>query len=422
MRTRPSVYRRLCLAAVLVTVGASPTLAQTAEGGAAPPLVLRGVHVLQGPDLEPRRDVDIVIVEGLIEEIGPGASVPTGARVMDFAGYWVVPGLIDAHSHLNTLDAAQRALESGVTTVRTAGVGGFADVAIRDAVRAGHLAGPDILATGVYVTPDIGDGALSDQRLNRFLADSVNTEEELRALVAVNADHGVDWIKTRSTERAGLPQTDPREQVYTESELRAVVDAAARQGLFVAAHAHGDEGIVAAVRAGVKSIEHGTYASDATLQLMQDQGTWLVPTLSSVLSFGQPGDYADPALFLRGQHLAPRRVDMVRRAHAMGIPIVVGVDTDYGPGSTARVARAVTFAVEELDFDPVYALQGATSRAALLLGVADRAGHLAPGMDADLILLDANPLERIRALQDPLAILSNGWVVTNRLPFKAIRD
>jgi imidazolonepropionase-like amidohydrolase len=292
---------------------------------------------------------------------------------------------------------------------------------MRDAVRQGLLPGPDILATGVYVTPDIEDGALADPRLYRFLAEPVDTEEELRALVAVNAEHGADWIKTRGTERAGRPETDPREQVYTEAELRAVVEEAARHGLSVAAHAHGDEGIVAAVRAGVKSIEHSTYASDATLQLMKDRGTWLVPTLSSVLSFGQPGDYADPALFLRGQHLAPRRVDMVRRAHRLGIPIVVGVDTDYGPGSTARVSRAVTFQVEELGFDPVYALQGATSRAAELLGVADRTGSVSEGMEADLILIDSNPLERIRALQDPLAIISNGHLVTNRLPFEAVR-
>ena len=412
----------LTIASALALLVAPDLSAQSPEGGAAPPVVLQGVNVLEGPGLQPRLGVDVVIVDGRVAEIGSGASGPTGARILDFSGYWIVPGLIDAHSHLNTLDAARRALESGVTTVRTAGVGGFADVAIRDAVRAGRLAGPDILATGVYVTPDIGDGALSDPRLNRFLADRVDTEEELRALVAVNADHGVDWIKTRGTERAGRPETDPREQVYTESELRAVVEEAARHGLSVAAHAHGDEGIVAAVRAGVKSIEHGTYASEATLQLMKERGTWLVPTLSSVLSFGQPGDYADPALFLRGQHLAPRRVDMVRRAHALGIPIVVGVDTEYGPGSTARVARAVTFQVEELDFDPLYALQGATSRAAELLGVEDRAGHLSVGMDADMIVIDSNPLERIRALQDPLAILSNGWIVTNRLPFEAVRD
>lgn len=420
---RPGPVHRLGLRllVLLTTLGSGELAGQSAEGGPAPPLVLRGVNVLEGGSLEPRQDVDVVVVDGRIQAMGAAVSAPPGARELDVPGYWIVPGLVDAHSHLNTLDAARRALESGVTTVRTAGVGGFADVAIRDAVRAGRLAGPDILATGVYVTPDIGDGALADPRLEPFLADSVNTEAELRALVAVNADRGADWIKTRSTERAGLPETDPREQVYTEAELRAVVQEAARHGLFVAAHAHGDEGIEAAVRAGVKSIEHGTYASEATLQLMRDRGTWLVPTLSSVLSFGQPGDYANPALFLRGQHLAPRRVAMVARAHELGIPIVVGVDTDYGPGSTARVARAVTFQVEELGFDPVYALQGATSRAADLLGVADRTGQLAVGMEADFLVLDSNPLERVRALQDPLAIVSNGWVVTYRLPFEAVR-
>ena len=405
----------VCLAALL-----SGGALQPAPADAQAPLVLRGVNVLDGPSLEARRNVSVVVVGGRIQRIGPpDLPAPAGARELDLSGYWAVPGLVDAHSHMNTLDAARRALESGVTTVRTAGVDGFADVAIRDAVKAGLLPGPDILAAGIYVTPDIGDGALAHPSLYRFLADSVDTEEELRALVAVNADHGVDWIKTRGTERAGLPETDPREQVYTESELRAVVEEAARNGLLVAAHAHGDEGIVAAVRAGVKSVEHGTYASDATLRLMKERGTWLVPTLSSVLSFGQPGDYADPRLYLRGQHLAPRRVGMVRRAHSMGIPIVVGVDTDYGPGSTARVSRAVTFMVEELGFDPVYALQGATSRAAELLGVADRTGTVSEGLEADLLIIDSNPLERIRALQDPLAIISNGHLVTNRLPFHA---
>lgn len=383
------------------------------------PLLLHGVSVVDGVSAEVAEGVSVLVEEGRIRSMGPRGEVPTraGATEMELEGYWLVPGLLDAHSHLNTLAAARRALESGVTTIRTAGVGGFADVALREAVRAGRLPGPDILATGIYVTPEIGDGALADPRLQRFLRDSVDTPEELRRLVAVNADHGVDWIKTRGTERAGTPTTDPREQVYSEAELRAVVEEAEAHGLRVAAHAHGEEGIVAAVRAGVASIEHGTYASDATLRLMRDRGTWLVPTLSSVLSFGQAGDYADPRLFLRGQHLAPRRVDMVRRAHELGIPIVVGVDTSYGPESTARVSRAVAFMVEELGFDPLYALQAATSRSAELLGVDDRTGRIAQGMEADLLILDSNPLERIRALQDPLVIVSNGHVVLNRLPF-----
>jgi len=107
----------------------------------------------------------------------------------------------------------------------------------------------------------------------------------------------------------------------------------------------------------------------------------------------------------------------VARAHERGIPIVVGVDSSYGPESTARVSRAVTFMVEELAFDPLYALQAATSRSAELLGVADRVGLVEAGMDADLLVLDSNPLERVRSLQDPLVIVSNGHLVLNRLPF-----
>jgi imidazolonepropionase-like amidohydrolase len=378
------------------------------------------VNVLDPSSAEARRNVSVVLEEGRIAAVGARTALdlPAGARELELDGYWLVPGLLDAHSHLNTLEAARRALESGVTTIRTAGVGGYADVALRDAVRNGWLPGPEILATGVYVTPEIGDGALADPRLAPFLAGPVDTPEELRHLVAVNADRGADWIKTRATERAGTPSTDPREQVYTEDELRAVVEEAAAHGLRVAAHAHGDEGIAAAVRAGVASIEHGTYASEATLRLVRDRGTWLVPTLSSVLSFGQAGDYADPRLFLRGQHLAPRRVEMVRRAHELGIPIVVGVDTSYGAESTARVSRAVTFMVEELGFDPLYALQAATTRSARLLGVADRTGRVAEGFEADLLLLDSNPLDRVRALQDPLIIVSDGHLVLNRLPFR----
>ena len=101
----------------------------------------------------------------------------------------------------------------------------------------------------------------------------------------------------------------------------------------------------------------------------------------------------------------------------LGVPIVVGVDTSYGPESTARVSRAVTFMVEELDFEPLYALQAATSRSAELLGVADRTGSMREGFEGDILVIDSNPLERVRALQDPLVIISNGHVVSNRLPF-----
>lgn len=223
----PRARRFPSLIAILVALVALPGPVDAQERPpAAPDLLLHGVSVVDGVQAEPRVDVSILVRDGRIEAIGPRATVqaPAGATQLELEGYWVVPGLLDAHSHLNTLDAARRALESGVTTIRTAGVGGYADVALRDAVRGGWLAGPDILATGVYVTPAIGDGALADQRLRPFLADSVDTAEELRRLVAVNADRGVDWIKTRATERAGTPSTDPREQGYTEQELGSEAD------------------------------------------------------------------------------------------------------------------------------------------------------------------------------------------------------
>ncbi len=409
---RPMVRTTLAAACALLLFGGGAS----AQQDATEPTYLLGANVLNGIDPEPIREATVVVVDGRIERVEAGRSaVPAGARAYDLSGLWIVPGLTDAHSHVNTLEGVQRALESGVTLIRTAGVGGYADVAIRDLVRAGTLPGPDILATGVYVTPDIGDAVLADPDLYP-LAGGVRTPEELRLLVRTNLKHGVDWMKTRGTERAGLPETDPREQVYSEEQLRIVVEEAALAGVSIHAHAHGDEGIRAAVLAGVKSIEHGTYATEETLQLMRERGTFLVPTLSSISSFGQSGDYADPRLFLRGLHMAPRRREAVRRANELGIPIVTGADTSYGPESFARISREVGFLVDQ-GVSTWDALRGATSLAAELLGVADRTGSIRPGLEADLLVIDRNPIEDVRALQDALMVMSNGHVVVNRLPF-----
>lgn len=390
-------------------------LAAAGAAAQAAPIYLVNGNVLDGLDPNPVRGATVVIREGRLASIGEAGPPPAGATVIDLEGRWVVPGLMDAHSHVNTLAGVRRALESGVTTIRTAGVGGYADVAMRDLVRSGRLPGPDIVPTGVYVTPDIGDAVLADPTLHPLL-NGVRSTDALRRLVGVNADHGVEWMKTRGTERAGLPETDPREQVYSESELRVIVEAAAERGIPIMAHAHGDEGIRAAVLAGVRSIEHGTYASEETLRLMQVRGTYLIPTLSSISSFGQAGDYQDPRLFLRGLHMAPRRREAVRRAYELGIPIVAGVDTSYGQDSYARVSREVEFLVEQ-GVNPHDGLRAATSLAAELFGIADRTGSIRPGLEADLLVVDRNPLEHVRSLQDALIVVSNGHIVVNRLPF-----
>jgi imidazolonepropionase-like amidohydrolase len=323
---------------------------------------------------------------------------------------------MDAHTHLDNLAAANRALATGVTTVRSASVPAYQDVALRELVRDGHVAGPEMLAAGVFVTPDLGETALADARLGSLMT-GVRTLEQLRQLVGINLDRGVDWIKTRGTERAGRPDTDPRQQVYTEAELRAVVEAAATRGVPVEAHAHGDEGAYAAVKAGVRSIEHGTYLSDSTLRLMKDMGTYLVPTFSTLYDLFEPGgDYDDPVTRARAMHMIPRARETIQRAHALGVKLVTGADVGYGPGSITRVAHEV-LRFTELGLTPLEALQAATITAAGMFRIENRTGRLAVGLEAYLTAVEGNPLENPVTLQDPLLVISNGRVALNRLVF-----
>ena len=399
-----------------LTAAAIITSALAAQGTPGTTIAITHANVVDGVAAAPLRDATIVISGGRIVSIRAGGPAPAGAQVIDLAGRWVAPGMIDAHTHIATLANARRALFSGVTTVRSASVPAYQDVEMREMARAGQIVSPDFLATGVFVTPNLGETILADARLGA-LAGGVNTAAELRALVRVNLDHGVDWIKTRGTERAGLPDTDPRKQVYDEAQLRVIVEEAATRGIPVMAHAHGDEGAYAAVAAGVRSIEHGTYLSDSTLRLMKQKGTWLVPTLSTMVDLTQPGgDYDDPVLQLRGQHMRPRLEDTIRRAHALGIPLATGADTDYGPEGVTRIAHEV-MRFHDLGLSTVESLASATSGAAELLGIGSRTGRVAAGLEADLIVLDGNPLDDPAWLQDVLIVITNGRVVLNRLPF-----
>jgi len=360
-------------------------------------------------------DATIVLRDGKIASIGPGPA-PAGAEVIDLEGRYVLPGLFDAHTHLDDLDRARRALQSGVTTARSASVGSYRDVVIGLMSKAGYIAGPDYLGAGVFVTPYIEDAVLASPSLMR-LPVPLQSEEDLRALVRINVENGARVIKTRGTERAGRPDTDPREQVYTEAQLRAVVEEATRLGVFVLCHAHGDEGARAAVKAGVRSIEHGTYLSDGTLRLMKERGTYFVPTYTTMIDLLEPGgDYDDPVVKFRGLHMLPRIEDTFRRARALGIPIVTGADSSYGPESISRVSTEIVNYVK-LGMSPLEAIQSGTVRAAELFGLEKETGALEPGLEADLIVIEKNPLEDIRVIQDIILVISNGRVGLKRLPF-----
>lgn len=401
----------LCVAAFHAAAAVLPAQ-QTASV-----VVLRHANLADGARGAIATNAALVIRNGQIAQIeNEPFSPPAGATVIDIAGRYVVPGLIDAHTHISTLANARRALESGVTTIRSASTNNYQDVSLRELVKQGAVAGPDVVAAGVFVTPELGETMLADPRLGAF-KDGVTSEAALRAVVRVNLDHKVDVIKTRGTERAGLPNTDPRKQTFTEQQLAWIVDEATKGGVPVMAHAHGDEGAYAAVKAGVKSIEHGTYLSDSTLALMKQRGTFLVPTYITVVDLTRVGgDYDDPILTLRGAHMLPRLGETVQRAHRMGVKIVTGADTQYGPESLSRISGEVMSLVE-LGLTPVEALRSATTVAADLLGIGGKTGAIQSGFEADLIVVEKNPLQDARALADVLVVISNGRVALNRLPF-----
>ena len=404
------------LGAVVVLCGPIPARAQLP----AEPLAIVDASLVDVRTGEVTSGTTVVVRDGRIASVGDGPA-PDGMRVLDLGGLHLLPGLIDAHTHLSSLEAASRALESGVTTVRSAGGGTFNDVALAELARRGAIVGPDVIPAGIFVRAFLGDAILADPDLADLLP-RVDTVAKLRRLVEVNLEHGVGVIKTAATERAGLPGTDPRKQVLTETALRAIVDAAAAGGVSVEAHAHGDEGAFAAVRAGVRSIEHGTYLSERTLDLKVAQGTFLVPTYMTVVDVSEPGgDYDVPALQIRGRHMLPRLRETVSRAHEIGVKLVTGEDTSYGPNSVTRIAHEVA-AFVDMGLTPLEALQSATTTAADLLQLAESTGAIAIGFDADLIAVERNPLADIGALQDVLLVVSNGHVAVNRLDFAKSTD
>lgn len=380
-------------------------------------IALLNANIIDGVNSRIIKDANLIIEEGKIIEIQENASqTPEADSTIDIGHRYLLPGYIDAHTHISSLETARRALGSGVTSMRTAGSESYHDVAINNLVKEGKLPGPEIVAAGIFVQPSLGEDLLADQRFSS-LYEGVTSEKALRKLVQINIDRGARVIKTRATERAGLPETDPRQQVYSEEQLRIIVEEAAKENIPVMAHSHGAKGSRAAVRAGVRSIEHGTYLSEQTIKEMKARNTFLVPTFTTVKDLTEPGgDYDHPVTTVRGLHMLPRMKKTIKMALKHDIAIVASTDSGYGPESINRVpmeaANFVSLGMSHID-----AIRSCTSRAAKLLNIDGHTGQIKKGYDADIVVVERNPLEDIRALQDVIVIISNGKIVQNRLPF-----
>ena len=365
----------------------------------------------------------VVVDSGRIQSVG-ASGIPAGARTVDLGDLTLLPGLIDAHTHLTgdtdrgwQLRAAQETpgdralrgarnagltLRAGFTTVRDLGASDFADVALMRAIDDGWVPGPRVIPAGHAIGITGGhcdETGWAPGVLRRGVEQGIaDGPDGVTAAVRHQAKYGAKVIKICAT--AGVLSHDATvgAQQLSDAEMEAVVEEAARHGLRVAAHAHGAEGTVAAISAGVNSIEHGSMLNDEALALMKERGTWLVPT-TALRDIELPD--LPPAILAKRRSIATVAKESLRRAIKAGVKIALGTDAGVLPhGTNGREVAAMV----DRGMTPVDALRAGTLGAAELLGVSDR-GAIAAGKLADLIAVEGNPLE------DPTAVQRVGWVM-----------
>jgi imidazolonepropionase-like amidohydrolase len=388
----------------------------------APVLVFEHANLIDGISDTPQRDMTVIVTEGKINVVSATKiSLPANAKRFDLSGLWLLPGFIDAHIHPFYIHNAKRMLvKDGMTTGRSMFTVRYLDVKLRERHRRGEFNIPDILAAGYAVLPNIGIFPIpmaaifkEHPQLKSLRGISDIGVTGAQQLVRANFDRQVDWIKVFATNRALNISIDPCGRALSNEQLMAAVAEARSAGIPVAVHAYGDDGVVAAVRAGVSSIEHGVYLTDSTLELMKEKNVFFVPTISAFQLQGQTKSNTSGAdtLTARKQEMAVSVRDAARRAYNMGMRVIAGTD---GGGS---IGDEITELVG-IGMTPMESIQAATSRSAEALGISKRTGSIQLGLEADLIVLKANPLEDIKAVCNVVLVVNDGRIVANRLPPK----
>jgi imidazolonepropionase-like amidohydrolase len=419
----------LALAAILLALASLVNAQQTPHNA-----VIHAGHVLDVKTGKMLSDQTIVIEDGKIASVGDAAKGPADAVRIELPNATILPGLIDAHTHLTfdptfgyeelaisipreALTGAKNArvtLNAGFTTVRNVHADGFTDVALRDAINAGDIPGPRMLVSG----PALGiTGGHCDNDLLPFeyhavgdgVADGIAAVQHK---VRENIKYGADLIKICATGGVLSKGDDPQASQYTLEEMKAIVADAHRLGRKVAAHAHGAQGILWATEAGVDSIEHGSYIDDAGIAEMKKNGTYLVPTLYLGDWFLENAEKNHvPDFYLaKGKAVMPIARKNIAHAFASGVKVAFGTDAAVYPhGLNAREFAVMV----KLGLTPLQAIQAATINAADLLGWSGKVGTLDAGAWADIVAVDGDPLKDVTTLERVKFVMKGGEVVRN---------
>jgi imidazolonepropionase-like amidohydrolase len=377
--------------------------------------VIRCGKLFDGTGAEPAGNATLVVEDGMLRE-GPN---PDGAEVIDLSDCFVMPGLIDAHTHLSIIPAKgdqlgqlreppgkqalrvarnlKKDLDAGTTTLRIMGEEDWLDLHTRQAIAEGDLEGPRLSIATRGLAPTNGHGR------GRLGFDGV---DEVRHAARENLAQGADFLKVFATggvaSGSGLDSS-----AFSLEEMRVAVEEAERKGTYVAAHAHGGPGLLMAVEAGVRTIEHAAVATPEEIERMLERNCWVIGTYSILFRPDgiELGDAGNSAIQEKVKWARETVSVSARRIYESGLRVALGSDSMHG-NMAFEVQTAVRFGMT-----PVQALLAATARAAEALRIEDRVGTLLPGKAADLIALDGDPLEDLAALERVRFVMKNGVVL-----------
>ncbi|MGB9463501.1 MAG: amidohydrolase family protein [Candidatus Acidiferrum sp.] len=422
----------------------SPALGQ-GQKPASKTYVLKAARMFDGKSDALIKPGLVVVADGKIVTVGAGAAIPPGAEVLDFGDATLLPGFIDAHTHLTSMysddykqsaldqlqkPVAEMALDSsvnarvtlmaGITTVRDVGSGEYLDVGLRNAIRDRVVPGPRMLvtvhalgATGGHCDGEAGFRAGLFGREAGPLDGVINGPEQARYAVRLDHKYGADMIKVCATGGVLSLADDVDTPQLTQEELNAIVDEAHALRRKTAAHAHGAEGAKRAIRAGIDSIEHGTFLDDEALDMMKQRGTYLVPTLMAPHGIQEQidkGTYIPAPILAKAKAAIAAGHQMFQKALAKGVKI--GLGTDAGVYPHGRNTEEFHLMVD-LGMKPIDALKAGTSADADLLGLADKIGTLESGKLADVVAVPGDPVENIRQTEHVFFVMKEGVIYKN---------